>query len=240
MLRKIVPELTDEGVGAKARRLIPFNGEHLDPFVIFDEYHVAPDAHFPTHPHGGFEGFQFLMEGATQYRDNLGNSGLIRKGEMRRFVAGNGFEHSEYPIGSDTVRGYLIWIKIPTEQADIPIIFREAHANDVVVQEEPDRAVTIIFGEGGPLETLTPAVFKHIIYKKDGRDVFELATGWNGFVYVSSGRVRIGGIILKDGEGAVIEPGNVLEMEIDMGTELVKAKGRMLNEEITQEGHFVR
>ncbi|MGA1849181.1 MAG: pirin family protein [Thermoplasmatota archaeon] len=240
MLKKLIPELTDEGVGAKARRLIPYHGEHLDPFVIFDEYQVTPDAHFPTHPHGGFEGFQFLMGGATEYQDNLGNKGLIKKGEMRRFVAGRGFAHSEYPRGNETVRGYLVWIKIPVESADTPIIFREVHGKDVKRTEKSAFTVTTIFGEGAPLETLTPAVFKHYVYRKDSRDSFELATGWNGFVYVSTGRVKIGELALEGGEGAVIEPGNDIEMEIAAGTELVKIKGRMLGEEIVQEGHYVR
>jgi len=240
MPEKIKPELTDEGVGARARRSIPFDGEHLDPFVIFDEYYVTPDAHFPNHPHGGFEGFQFLMEGATEYQDNSGNKGLIKKGEMRRFVAGKGFMHSEYPRGGETVRGYLVWIKLPGDRSDTPIIFREVHGEDVMRDENPVRTVTTIFGEGAPLETLTPAVFKHYVYKKQGMDTFELATGWNGFVYVSSGSVKLGDIMLGSGEGAVVEPGSVLELEIGAGTELVKLKGRMLNERIVQEGHFVR
>jgi redox-sensitive bicupin YhaK (pirin superfamily) len=131
-------------------------------------------------------------------------------------------------------------MKIPAEFFDTPIMFTEVHEDDVRLRENSLRIVTTIFGEGAPLETLSPAVFKHYTYKKRGSDTFELATGWNGLVYVSTGSVRFGELVLGGGEGAVIEPGNDVDLEIEAGTEMVKLKGRMLGEEIIQEGHFVR
>ncbi len=117
--------MEDEGVGAKARRLIHDAIGHLDPFVLFDEYHVSKDAFFPQHPHSGFEGFQILMGGRTEYEDNQGNKGAIDPGDVRRFVAGEGFEHSERPEDGENVRGYLLWIKIPEGHRNIPVIFKE-------------------------------------------------------------------------------------------------------------------
>lgn len=241
MVRKVRPRPTDEGVGAKAYRLIPNEGDHLDPFVLFDEYFVYPEASFPMHPHGGFEGFQFLMEGATEYNDVFGNKGLIKAGDARRFVPGQGFKHSEYPRSDDTVRGYLLWIKIPdNKRMNISTFFHELHGSEVFRREDDISIETRIFGEGGHMETHTPAVFKHYIFKKDGRMKFELACGWNGFVYVSSGSVSVCGVGIGEKEGAIIEPCEVCEMTIEAGTEMVIAKGRMLDEEIVQEGHFVR
>jgi hypothetical protein len=241
MVKKVIPVLTDEGVGAKAHRLIPNNGEHLDPFVIFDEYFVYPDASFPMHPHGGFEGFQFLMEGATEYNDNLGNKGLIGIGDVRRFVAGKGFKHSEFPRSEETVRGYLLWIKLPdVKKMNIPTFFQEHHGEEVKRIETDDAVETRIFGEGGNMETHTPAVFKHYIFKKDSAMKFELACGWNGFVYVSTGSASACGVDIGDREGVIIDPCETCDMKIKAGTELVIVKGRIQNEEILQEGHFVR
>ena len=150
MAVKVKPEWIDEGDGARALRLIPNGGEHLDPFVLFDEYFVDPSASFPMHPHGGFEGYQFLMAGSTEYNDNLGNKGIIRKGDMRRFVAGQGFEHSEYPRSKETVRGYLVWIKLPSSGKDIPTNFQELHGNEVMMDDDNVALTTTIFGEGSP------------------------------------------------------------------------------------------
>ncbi|MGA1819727.1 MAG: pirin family protein [Thermoplasmatota archaeon] len=240
MAIKVEPEWIDEGDGAKALRLIPNGGEHLDPFVLFDEYFVDPSASFPMHPHGGFEGYQFLMEGSTEYNDNRGDRGLIGKGEMRRFVAGPGFEHSEYPRSSETVRGYLVWIKLPSSRRDIPIHFRELHGDEVIVVENGVAVTRTVFGEGSPFEPHTPAVFKHYMFKKDTSMKFDITTGWNGFLYVSTGSVNACGLDIGDREGAFFEPGETCEIMIEAGTEMALLRGRMLNEEIVQEGHFVR
>jgi redox-sensitive bicupin YhaK (pirin superfamily) len=240
MIKKISPRLTDEGVGAKAYRLIPNDGEHLDPFVLFDEYYVDPDASFPMHPHGGFEGFQFLMNGTTEYKDVFGNIGSIEAGDVRRFVAGQGFKHSEYPMSNETVRGYLLWIKLPDTKKNISTYFQELHGGEVYRQEDDISIETRIFGEGGRMDTHTPAVFKHYIFKKDARLKFELACGWNGFVYISSGSATICGVKIGDKEGIIIDPCETCDMEIEQDTELVLVKGRILNEDIVQKGHFVR
>jgi hypothetical protein len=240
MARKVIPVLTDEGDGAKAYRLFPNHGEHLDPFVIFDEYFVYPEASFPLHPHGGFEGFQMLMEGATEYNDNLGNKGLIKAGDVRRFVAGPGFQHSEYPRSEETVRGYLLWIKLPNLKKETPTFFQEHHGDEVLRKEDENVIETTIFGENGHMETHTPAVFKHYIFKKGSNMQFELASGWSGFVYVSSGRASACGVEMGDREGVVIESGETCDLKIEAGTELVIVRGRMLDEEIVQEGHYVR
>jgi quercetin 2,3-dioxygenase len=237
---KILPELTEEGVGAKAYRLIPFNGNHLDPFVIFDEYFVSPQANFPMHPHGGFEGYQMLMEGSTEYNDNLGNKGLIGPGDVRRFVAGPGFNHSEYPRSKETVRGYLLWIKLPGAKVSTPSFFQELHGDEVLREEDEVSIETTIFGEGGHMETHTPAVFKHYIFKKDSNMEFELASGWTGFVYVSKGSATACGVEMKNREGVIIEPSETCDLFIEAGTEMVVVRGRMLHEDIVQEGHYVR
>ena len=240
MAKKVRPKWIDEGDGAEAKRVIPNEGDHLDPFVLFDEYHVDPSASFPMHPHGGFEGFQFLMAGRTEYNDNLGNRGLIGKGEVRRFVAGPGFKHSEYPRSEETVRGYLVWLKLPQVSREEPTYFEELHGDEVMTVEDDTATTTTIFGEGSPLETHTPAVFKHYIFRRDHVMKFDITTGWNGLVYVSSGEVNACGLQLGDGEGAVFEPGEVCELVIKAPVEMVLLRGRMLEEDIVQEGHFVR
>ncbi|MFW3146043.1 MAG: pirin family protein [Thermoplasmatota archaeon] len=240
MVCLVEPKLTDEGVGAKAKRLIPNNGNHLDPFVIFDEYFISPDASFPMHPHGGFEGFQFLVEGATDYADVFGNKGLIRGGEIRRFLAGEGFAHSEHPRYDGTVRGYLVWMKLPSEMSNVRSVFQEWHGEDVEVEENEDMRITKIFGEGAPVPTVTPAVFKHVVFKRESSVEFELASGWSGFLYVSKGELECCSLVVREGKGAILEPGNLCEAKGTPGTEMVLLRGRRIKEEIVQDGHFVK
>jgi redox-sensitive bicupin YhaK (pirin superfamily) len=230
----------DEGVGAKANRLIPGNIGHLDPFVIFDEYRIFPGAHFPEHPHGGFEGFQVLTEGRTIYRDNQGNEGSIGPGDVRRFVAGEGFRHSEEPDFNGTVKGYLLWIKIPASKKATPIIFNESRAETIPIREDKGFRIRTIIGPGSPVDTMTPVLWE--IIEGYGRGTFDISLedDENGFVYVSAGNVIFDGEKLGPGD-AVIMNGPVSKTIGILGkSEIVNIKGKRLGEDIVQEDHFVK
>lgn len=239
-LVKINPLIEDEGVGAKARRLIHGSMGHLDPFVIFDEYQIFSDAYFPRHPHSGFEGFQILMEGRTIYRDNQGKEGAIDPGDVRRFVAGDGFEHSEEPDYDGTVRGYLLWIKIPRNNRNTPVIFKEERSANIPVVEKNNLKIRMIMGEQSPVKTMTPVEWDLVESgETDGTIAIELDPEYNGFIYVSSGGVENDGLLIGKGEGAIMKGSGKVNLKVLPSTEMVVVKGRKLNEPIVQEGHLV-
>jgi redox-sensitive bicupin YhaK (pirin superfamily) len=240
-LLKNSPILEDEGVGARAKRFLPGRIGHLDPFVIFDEYQISQGSFFPEHPHRGFEGFQVLMEGRTLYSDNQGNEGAIDPGDVRRFVAGSGFKHSERPDYRGNVRGYLLWVKIPSKKRYTPIIFREERSSDIPAVEVDGLKIRTLIGEGSPVDTFTPVQWSLIENKgEDGHLTISKSEEENGFIYVSSGRAETGNSVIEKEEGAVIEGEGGLELRIGKGTEMVFIKGRRIGEPIVQEGHLVR
>lgn len=231
--------MVDEGEGALARRLIPFKGSHLDPFVLFDDYEISPGAFFPEHPHGGFEGFQILKEGRTLYKDNVSNEGAIDPGDVRRFVAGKGFRHSEKPDAEGIVRGYLLWAKIPDRMKDTPIIFKEVSADRIPLRNENGMVVRTIIGGGSPVDSLSDILWEVVIARNGGRYGVELQRDMNGFIYVSSGSVDVEGTVIGGGRGLIFQRGNSYNLELSAGTEMVFIDGKMTDEKIVQEGHFV-
>lgn len=239
-IRVLEPEYLDEGDGAKAYRLLPNEGEHLDPFVLFDEYLITPDASFPMHPHGGFEGFQFLMEGSTEYSDNRGNTGLIRAGWARRFVPADGFMHSETPRHDGTTRGYLLWIKLPGDiEPDAPL-FKETDPSGIPLTDDGRILMKRVLGEGSALETFTPVVMEVLKTREDAVYEITVEGDHNGFIYVSQGKASVGGLEVYGKKGAVLSPGTSSQLQLEAGTEMVFVKGKRLGEEIVQEGHFVK
>jgi redox-sensitive bicupin YhaK (pirin superfamily) len=78
--------------------------------VLNDDY-VAPGAGFGMHPHDNMEIITIPLEGALEHRDNMGNRGVIRYGDVQVMSAGTGVMHSEYNASkTDPVKLFQIWL----------------------------------------------------------------------------------------------------------------------------------
>ena len=84
---------------------------NFGPLRVFNDDIVAPAGGFPFHSHREMEIITYIIEGALEHRDDMGNIGVIRPGEIQRMTAGTGVRHSEYnPSKKDSVRLLQLWI----------------------------------------------------------------------------------------------------------------------------------
>ena len=75
---------------------------------------------FGTHPHKDMEILTYVLEGAVEHQDSMGNKEQVPAGEFQIMSAGTGVRHSEYnPSKTDRLRLYQIWI-IPEETGITP------------------------------------------------------------------------------------------------------------------------
>jgi redox-sensitive bicupin YhaK (pirin superfamily) len=89
---------------------------NFGPLRVFNDDVVAPAGGFPFHLHREMEIITYIVEGALEHRDDLGNVGVIRPCEIQRMSAGTGVRHSEYnPSKNDPVRLLQLWI-MPSAQ----------------------------------------------------------------------------------------------------------------------------
>ncbi len=66
---------------------------------------------FGTHPHDNMEIISIPLEGELEHQDSMGNTTVIRKGEIQVMSAGTGIKHSEYNKSKDAKTKFLqIWV----------------------------------------------------------------------------------------------------------------------------------
>lgn len=66
---------------------------------------------FGTHPHDNMEIISIPLEGELEHQDSMGNTTIIRKGEIQVMSAGTGIKHSEYNKSKNSKTKFLqIWV----------------------------------------------------------------------------------------------------------------------------------
>ena len=86
------------------------------PLRVINEDRVAPGQGFGMHGHRDMEIVTYVLSGALEHRDSLGNGEVLRPGELQRMTAGTGIRHSEFnPSATEPVHLYQIWL-LPERQ----------------------------------------------------------------------------------------------------------------------------
>jgi redox-sensitive bicupin YhaK (pirin superfamily) len=84
---------------------------HFGVLRVLNDDEVAPGMGFGTHPHKNMEIISIPLEGDLEHKDSMGNTTVIRQGDIQAMSAGTGVEHSEKNKNRDKKVKFLqIWI----------------------------------------------------------------------------------------------------------------------------------
>jgi redox-sensitive bicupin YhaK (pirin superfamily) len=183
------------------------------PLRVINEDRVAPGQGFGTHGHRDMEIISYVLDGALEHKDSLGNGSVMTPGDVQRMSAGRGVQHSEYNASRSTPVHFLqIWIE-PNVRGIAPDYEQtrfepEAKRGRLCLVASPDG------GEGSITIHQDARVYAGL-FDGEEKAVMPILPARRVYVQVARGAVRVNGESLRAGDALrlVEEP----ELRVDCG-----------------------
>jgi redox-sensitive bicupin YhaK (pirin superfamily) len=84
---------------------------HFGVLRVLNDDRVEAGRGFGTHPHDNMEIISIPLEGDLEHKDSMGNTAIIKSGDIQVMSAGTGIMHSEFNKNSDQLVKFLqIWV----------------------------------------------------------------------------------------------------------------------------------
>lgn len=186
---------------------------------VINEDHIQGGTGFNTHGHRDMEIISYMVSGALEHKDTMGNSSVIRPGEVQYMSAGSGVRHSEFNHHSDREAHLIqIWI-LPNKVGTEPRYGQKSFAGELdsgqlVLVASPD-------GQNGSLAIQQDA--KVYVARVQGPAEWNLEIGRARGVYlqVIQGDLSVKGKPFAPGDGCGIEDPGTLQLVTNGGAEFL-------------------
>ena len=181
---------------------------HFGSLRVMNEDWIAGGAGFPAHPHRDMEIITYVLDGALEHKDSLGNGSVIRPGDGQRMSAGSGIQHSEANHSkTELAHLYQIWI-LPAEKGIAPGYEQKSFSPG----EKRGRLCVVAAPDGreGAVTIRQDALLYVSVLAKDAQVEHQLAPGRHAWMQVARGSVELNGQLLNEGDGAAVSEEQVL------------------------------
>ncbi|MBW9261554.1 MAG: pirin family protein [Candidatus Thiodiazotropha sp. (ex. Lucinisca nassula)] len=178
-----------------------YDAEHMgiSNLRVINDDTVSPGEGFPTHGHSDMEIVSYVLEGALEHKDSMGNGSVIYPGDVQRMSAGTGVRHSEYnPSSEEQVHFLQIWLapnKVGVEpgydQQHFPL---EERVGKLVLFVSPD-------GRDGSIATHQDALLYGTVLKAGDTLSHQFEQGRHAYVHLARGKAMVNGQALTAGDG---------------------------------------
>jgi redox-sensitive bicupin YhaK (pirin superfamily) len=186
---------------------------------VINEDRVQPGRGFDRHAHRDMEIVTYVIEGALEHEDSLGNGSVIRPGDVQRMSAGTGITHSEYNQSStETVHFLQIWI-LPERQRIEPS-YEQKH----FTQAERSGGLRLVAsgdGREGSVRLNQDARIHAGILAPGDTVSHALPPSRHAWVQVVRGTISVNGIRLAAGDGAALSDEAAITLSAETASEVL-------------------
>lgn len=186
---------------------------------VINEDRIAPGQGFGTHSHRDMEIITFVLDGAIAHKDSIGNTEVLRPGEIQRMTAGTGIAHSEFNPADDAPTHLLqIWI-LPDRQGLPPSYEQIA----VPLAERSGRLKTIASPDGrdGGVKIHQDLLLLTAVLAPQQQIEYQLAGNRAVWLQITRGEVTLNGHTLVAGDGAAIDRQDRISLEAVTDSEIL-------------------
>lgn len=186
---------------------------------VMNEDRVQPGQGFGTHPHRDMEIVTYVLEGALEHKDSMGNGEVLRAGEFQRMSAGSGITHSEFnPSSTDPVHLYQIWL-LPQSKGIEPSYEQKRFPDEE--QQNQLRLVASPTAEQGSLHIHQDARIYLSKIEAGATVTHQLAQGRHAWLQVLRGTLSLNGENLETSDGTSVSEESLLTMQATSDAEIM-------------------
>lgn len=248
-IQRITSRSAEVGGGIPVSRLLPSRHrrmigawcflDHAGP-AVFESDHglrVGP------HPHIGLQTFTWMIEGQVLHRDSLGNTQVIRPGQVNLMTAGYGITHTEESLeGQDRLHAVQLWIALPNAARERPPAFN--HYADLPKWQVDGLELTLLAGAfdqyKAPTCIFSPLVGLDLVAQSAVDTGLALDARYEYGVLPLRGQWRVNGEVFGENELAYLGRGlDTLDLEASAGARAIVLGGLPFEEEIFLWWNFV-
>jgi len=193
---------------------------HFGELRVLNDDTVTGGMGFGTHPHDNMEIISIPLEGDLQHKDSMGNTAVIKQGDIQVMSAGTGIYHSEQNNDKgEAVKFLQIWI-FPNKKNVVPrydqltlnVADRHNKLQQVLSPNATDEGVWIYQDAWFHMGNLDKEVTVNYNLKKEGNGVY---------AFVLKGDVSINEQPLNTRDGFGISGVNELTITADSEAEIL-------------------
>jgi quercetin 2,3-dioxygenase len=186
---------------------------------VINDDRVIPGAGFSTHGHRDMEILTYVLEGALEHKDSMGNGAVIRPGEAQIMSAGTGITHSEFNASkTEPVHLLQIWI-LPNrtgiepryEQKAFSIEEKRGKLRLIAAKDGRDGAITIHQDVDLYTSVLEPGDIVN----------YHVQPNRYGWLQIAQGVATLNGEELRAGDGVQINGEEQLQISTNIGAEIL-------------------
>jgi quercetin 2,3-dioxygenase len=183
---------------------------HFRTLRVMNDDRVAGGGGFPMHSHQDMEIVTYVLEGALEHRDSMGNGSVIKPGDIQYMSAGTGVTHSEFNASeTEPVHLYQIWM-FPEKKGLKPTYDQKNFS--AAEKRGKLRLIASPDGRDGSVKIRQDNELYATVLGAGESVKHALKPERHAYVQVARGSVTLNGQKLGEGDGAAISTEKTMEI----------------------------